>query len=213
MTRTALVAGATGLIGQHLLHRLLADARYSRVTALSRRELPQQDARLQTLLTDGRDLRGLEESLRVDDVYCALGTTMRTAGSRSAFEAVDLHLVLRIAQAARAAGAQRFIVVSAAGASEHALAYYSRVKGRMERAVAALDYAAVHIVRPSLLLGDRAEHRAGEAFAQKLAPFMNALLRGPLRKYQAIEADEVARSMIELAWQPDRGVQRHDLPL
>lgn len=213
MTRTALVAGATGLIGHHLLRQLLADPRYTQIRALARRELPLHDARLQTLLSDGADLRPLGDALRADDVYCALGTTLRKAGSREAFEAVDLHMVVRLARAARAAGAQRFIVISAAGASERSPAYYSRVKGRMEREVAALDYAAVHILRPSLLLGDRAEHRPGEAFAQKLAPLMNALLRGPLRKYQAIDAEAVASAMIEVAWRKDRGVERHDLPL
>lgn len=213
MTRTALVAGATGLVGSCLLQRLLADARYAQVKALSRRALPLQHAKLQVLHTDFTDLGALHAQLAADDVYCCLGTTMKTAGSREAFERVDYHMVVDLARAARAAGAQRFLVISSVGTSERALAYYSRVKARMEKSVAEVGYAATHILRPSLLRGPRAEHRPGEHYAQQIAPLLNALLRGPLKKYRPVEADEVARSMIELAFRDAVDVHIHDLPL
>lgn len=213
MTRTALVAGPTGLVGQKLLQRLLLDPAYTEVRALSRRALAQSHARLRVIQTDYYNLAALGEALKVDDVFCCLGTTLRTAGSRAAFEDVDLRMVVELARASRAAGARHFLVVSAVGASERSAAFYSRVKGRMEAAVSALDFEAVHIVRPSLLLGARAESRPGEALAQKVMPALAPLLRGPLEKYRAVEAADVAEALLRLALRGDRGVHVHHLPL
>lgn len=215
MSRIALVAGATGLVGSCLLTRLLADTRYERISVLSRRPLALTHSKLQVLITEGdySDLGALDNKLRADDVYCCLGTTMKTAGSRDAFERVDFHMVVNLAQAAKHAGARHFMVVSAAGAAEKSLAYYSRVKGRMERTVAEMGFEACHILRPSLLMGERTEHRTGEKLAQRAAPLMKLLLRGPLQQYRPIEADEVAQAMITLAWRKSSGVHIHALPL
>lgn len=213
MTRIALVAGPTGLVGQQLLQRLLQDPAYTEVRALSRRSLPMQHERLRVIQTDYYNLAALGDALKVDDIFCCLGTTLRKAGSRAAFEDVDYRMVVELARAARAAGARQFLVISAVGASERSPAFYSRVKGRMEATVSALDYAAVHIVRPSLLMGARGEHRAGEALAQKLAPAFNPLLRGALAKYRAVDAAEVADALCRLALRNQRGVHVHHLPL
>src|SRR3546814_18782944 len=111
-------------------------------------------------------------------------------------------MVVDLARATAAAGAQQFLVVSAIGANEHALAFYSRVKGRMEKTVSALDFAAVHIFQPSLLLGVRSEHRAGEAVAQKLAPLLRRIPRGPLRRHPPVAADKLGRAAGgERVWQ------------
>lgn len=213
MKRTALVAGATGLVGSNLLQRLLHDPAYARVTVLARSGPSVEHPRLNVIETDFAGLDALGEVLMVDDVYCCLGTTLRRAGSKAAFADVDQRMVVELAQASRAAGAQQFIVVSAVGASERALTFYSRVKGRMERAVSGLGYEAVHIVRPSLLLGDRSEHRAGEAFAQKMAPWLTALCRGPLRHYAPVRGEDVAEAMVRLALRGEHGVHVHHLPL
>lgn len=213
MPRTALVAGPTGLIGHLLLQRLLQHPAYGEVRALSRRPLPVQHERLRVTQTDYYNLAGLGETLAVDDVYCCLGTTLRTAGSRAAFEDVDYRMVVELARAAHAAGARQFLVVSAVGASPRALAFYSRVKGRMEEAIATAGYDSVHIVRPSLLLGERGESRPGEAIAQKLAPALSPLLGGTLARYRPVHAGEVADAMIELALREQRGTHIHHLPL
>ncbi|MEQ1440619.1 NAD(P)H-binding protein [Fontimonas sp. SYSU GA230001] len=213
MPRTALVAGPTGLIGRSLLQDLLRHPAYAEVRALSRRALPVQHERLRVVQTDYYNLAGLGEVLHVDDVYCCLGTTMRAAGSRAAFEDVDYRMVVELARAARGAGARQFLVVSAVGASPRALAFYSRVKGRMEAAVSAIGYEAVHILRPSLLLGARDESRPGEALAQKLAPVLTPLLAGALARYRPVSAADVAGAMIELALREQRGVHVHHLPL
>lgn len=219
MTRIALVAGPTGLVGQQLLQRLLQDPAYAEVRALSRRSLPLQHERLRVIQTDYYNLAGLGDALKVDDVFCCLGTTLRKAGSRAAFEDVDYRMVVELARAACTAGARQFLVISAVGASERSAAFYSRVKGRMEAAVTALGrdttpgFEAVHVVRPSLLMGARGEHRAGEALAQKLAPALNPLLRGALAKYRAVDAAEVAEALCRLALREQRGVHVHHLPL
>lgn len=213
MPRTALVAGATGLIGSLLLPRLLADPAYSRVKALSRRSLNLQDAKLEVLLSDLRDPASLGGALMADEVFCCLGTTIKTAGSRAAFEAVDYQMVVDLARAAKDRGAKKFMVISAAGTAANSPSFYSRVKARMEADVSALGYDTVHILRPSLLMGPRAERRPGERAAQVLAPLFNPLLIGPWKKYRAIEAEEVAQAMLSLAQRDVRGVHIHHLPL
>jgi uncharacterized protein YbjT (DUF2867 family) len=212
MTRIALVAGPTGLIGALLLTRLLADPGYREVRALSRRPLGARSPKLKTLITDYADLGPLGDALAVDDVFCCLGTTIKTAGSREAFERVDYGMVLEVARAARARGAKQFLVVSAAGTSDKG-AFYSRVKAKMERDVAALGYPSVHIVRPSLLLGSRSESRPGEQVAQLLTPLLSPLMRGPLLKYRPVQGAEVADALITLARRDQPGTHIHHLPL
>src|SRR3546814_399229 len=193
MKRSALVAGASGLVGRQVVARLLRDPAYAQVCVLTRRPLDIKDPRLKTLISDFSDLGALGTALAADDIYCCLGTTLRRAGSKAAFADVDERMVVDLARATAAAGAQQFLVVSAIGANEHALAFYSRVKGRMEKTVSALDFAAVHIFQPSLLLGERSEHRAGEAVAQKLAPLLSRITRGPFRRYQRSEERRVGK--------------------
>lgn len=213
MSRTALIAGATGLIGSLLLPRLLADPAYTRVKVLSRRSLSVQDAKLEVLLSDLRDPASLGGALMADEVFCCLGTTIKTAGSREAFEAVDYQMVADLASAAKNRGAKKFLVVSAAGTAASSPSFYSRVKARMEAEVSALGYETVHILRPSLLIGPRAERRPGERAAQLLMPLLNPVLLGPWKKYRAIEADEVAQALLTLARSDARGIHIHHLPL
>lgn len=209
MQRKALIAGASGLVGRELLTRLLDDPRYATVHALVRRPLGLAHPRLVEQVVDFTQLTG--QLPAVDDAYCALGTTLRAAGSRSAFERVDVDHVIALARAARAAGARRFIVVSAVGSHPRALSFYARAKGRMEAGVSALDFEAVHILQPSLLLGVRAESRPVEALGQRLAPWISPLLLGPLRAYRPVSAAQVAERMIDCAFTTNRGVQRHRL--
>lgn len=207
MQRKALIAGASGLVGQELLGRLLDDPRYAAVHALVRRPLGMAHPRLVEQTVDFAALAGQVPA--VDDAYCTLGTTLRAAGSRSAFERVDVDYVVALAGAARAAGARRFIVVSAVGSHPRALSFYSRAKARMEAGVSALDFEAVHILQPSLLLGARAEQRPAEALGQRLAPWIGPLLRGPLRAYRPVSAAQVAERMIDCAFSTGHGAQRH----
>ena len=213
MPRTAVVAGATGMVGTLLLRQLATSADYSEVRVLGRRAPAQAHPKFRFVETDFEDLSKQAAALAADDVFCCLGTTLRKAGSQPAFERVDYHMVVDLARAAHKAGARRFLVVSAVGASEHSPAFYSRVKGRMEQAVAAVGFEAVHIVRPSLLLGERSERRPAERISQLVAPLLSPLLAGPLKKYRAVDGGAVATALVQLARRPDTGVHVHHLPL
>ncbi|HET7229457.1 MAG TPA: oxidoreductase [Longimicrobium sp.] len=205
--RTALVLGATGLVGGHCLELLLADASWSRVTVIARRPSGRSHPRLNEVAADFERLEEQAHAFAADDVFCCLGTTIRKAGSQAAFSRVDHDYVVRSAELARQQGARRFLLVSALGADPGSRVFYNRVKGEAERDVTALPFEGVALLRPSLLLGERAERRRSEALAQKAAPFLSPLLWGPLRKYRALPAAAVARAMVRLAREGFAGVR------
>ena len=188
------MAGATGLVGQAVLAMLLADTRYSTVHVVGRRAPAVQHPRLvvhvSTSLTDW-------SSPAVNDVFIALGTTIKVAGSKSAFKVVDYDAVVAIARAAKAAGATRMAVVSAMGANLQSGVFYNRVKGQMEAAVGQLGFARLVIARPSLLAGDRQALAQPERLAEKLSLVAFRLL-APLipANYRAVNAASVAQAMV-----------------
>ena len=199
MVKTAFLAGATGLVGAHLLRRLLADPRYGRVIALTRKALPVQHPKLTATAVTLETLPGALADVRGDDWYCALGTTIKRAGSQEAFRRVDYDYPMALGRQAAATGAKQYLLVSAIGASAKSSIFYSRVKGELERDLAALGLPKLHVFRPALLLGDREEHRRGESVATVLMKAANPLIGGPLAKYKAVRADDVAASMIREA--------------
>ncbi|MDT7836860.1 NAD(P)H-binding protein [Aquabacterium sp. OR-4] len=199
--RRVAVAGASGLVGRALLQALAADPAVTAVHAVLRRApaagvMP--DTKTRALFADPARLGqpGGPVLPDIDAAFCALGTTIKTAGSQAAFRAVDLDAVLSFAQAARAAGAQRLGLVSALGAEAGSAVFYNRIKGEAEAALIAMDWPRLVIARPSLLLGDRAALgqpvRAGEQIAQRLAPAIGWLLP---RRLRPIPADCVARAL------------------
>lgn len=213
MARTALLAGATGLVGCALLDKLLTDKAYTAIKVIGRTLPATRLPKLQFIASDFSDLEKLGAELAADDVFCCLGTTLRKAGSKAAFERVDYHMVVDLARAAKKSGAKQFLVISAVGSSMRSPSFYSRVKARMELAVSETGLDAVHILRPSLLLGERGEFRPVEWLAQKLAPLLSRLLDGPLKKYRPIHADALADAMLLLARRNETGVKTHHLPL
>ncbi|HSP78452.1 MAG TPA: NAD(P)H-binding protein [Myxococcaceae bacterium] len=203
-TRNALVTGASGLVGGHLLDALLEDPLYQQVHSLGRRALPREHAKLEQRTVDFARLE--DESLpAAEDAFCCLGTTLKKAGSQEAFRAVDHDAVLAFARAARRAGARRFLVVTALGADPHSRIFYNRVKGEVEEALQGLGFESLVLLRPSLLLGERAESRPGERAAIVLSRALGPLLR-PFGG-RPIEARTVARAMRALAHQAPPGVR------
>ena len=202
--RRALLLGATGLTGGHLLRLLLSpESGYRQVIAPARRPLDSSDPRLTTVALDLADPAALAPYVAVDDVFCCLGTTIKKAGSQAAFRHVDHDLPLAAARAARAAGAQRYLLVSAVGADAKSRIFYNRVKGELEDALSALGFpGGVDIARPSLLLGDRGESRPAERAASFLMSAAAPLFRGGLRRYQAIPAASVAAALYHAARRP-----------
>lgn len=203
--RTALLAGGSGLVGGACLRELLRQPVYGRVVALGRRELPIGNALLEQRTVDFRYLQAVDDLPPVNDVYCCLGTTLRRAGSREAFRAVDLGYVRELAALGLRLGASQFLLVSALGADPESRVFYTRVKGEAEQAVCALGYRAVQIFRPSLLSGARAEVRPAERLAAAAAHLVSPLLRGRLRRYRPIAAAQVAAAMVCVALQDVAG--------
>jgi uncharacterized protein YbjT (DUF2867 family) len=203
-TRTAIIAGASGLSGRHLLLHLIADARYTAIHALVRKPVLDAHPKLIEHVVDYDHLPALPN---VDDVYCCLGTTIKKAGSQEAFRRVDFDCVMSLANAARRADAKRFLVISALGASATSPAFYNRVKAEMESALQSLGFQLLAIFRPSFLLGERSESRPGERIGIGIFQAVGPLLLGPARKYRAIHVDDVAKAMISVAWQDARGTK------
>jgi uncharacterized protein YbjT (DUF2867 family) len=204
-TRNALIAGASGLVGGHCLRLLLASDRYSQIISIGRRELPLIHPKLDQKVIDFDNLKKYSSELAADDVFCCLGTTIKQAGSKENFYKVDHTYVVELAKVTAAKNAAQFLVVSAMGANAGSMIFYNKVKGEMERDVQQ-DFRAVHIFRPSLLLGEREEHRTGEEFASKIMRPLSGIMVGPLRKYKPILAEDVAKAMLWAADQQATGV-------
>jgi uncharacterized protein YbjT (DUF2867 family) len=209
---TAVLLGGSGLVGGFCLRTLISDPRYQRITALSRRklELP-PDSRLVERLVNFEQITA-GDFAGAEDIFCALGTTSRKAGSQAAFRTVDLQYPLNAAKAALQAGARQFVLVSSVGANATAKNFYLRTKGEVELAISSLGFSSVHILRPSLLLGRREEFRLGERIAIAVAPLVNFAMLGSMRRYRAISAGAVGRAMVAAARSGKAGtlVYEHD---
>ena len=193
-SRTALVAGASGLVGREILQGLLADDGVAAVHALARRPLAVTHPKLTIHLVDFAALPALPH---VDEVYLALGTTIKVAGSQSAFRALDFDANLAVAKEALAAGARQLGLVSAMGASVQSSLFYSRVKGELEQALDGLGYEGVVIARPSMLAGDRPAlgqpERGGEQLALKVSRWLRPLIPA---NYRSVQAKDVAGALL-----------------
>lgn len=202
--KTALVAGATGLIGGECLRLLLAHPAYEKVVAIVRRPMALAHPKFEERVI-GFESLGELRPIAADDAFCALGTTIRKAGSKDAFYAVDHDAVVNFAYWARGGGARTFAVVSSLGANASSGNFYLATKGDAEAALREQWFPHLEIFRPSVLLGNREESRPGERIAAVLLSAARPLLGGPLAKYRAIEAATVARAMIASAQTGEKG--------
>lgn len=205
-SRTALLVGASGLVGGHCLQNLLDDKVYDKVITLVRRDLGVKHARLEQHVIDFDRLSEYSELLKANDVFCCLGTTIKKAGSETAFRKVDFDLPHELAKIASARGAKQFLLVSSLGADANSRIFYNRVKGEVEKAVSNVHFDGVQIFRPSLLLGERAESRLGERIAEKTSRVFSFLFVGKLAKYRPIHARMVATAMVKVAKESPHGV-------
>ena len=202
MSGSVLLVGATGLVGGEILKLLNADPGWERVVVLARRRLvvPITTPTLEAHIVDFETLELQPELFAVNTIICALGTTIRQAGSQDAFRKVDFEYPLTVARLGLEAGATHLLLVSALGADSGSGVFYNRVKGELEEAIRTLGYPALTIVRPSLLLGDRDEFRLGERIASKLAWAVP-------RKFKPVPASAVAATLAREARSNRAGVR------
>jgi uncharacterized protein YbjT (DUF2867 family) len=202
--RSILLCGATGLVGGECLRLLAADTAFDPVVVIGRRPLPEATlaslatSRVQQHVVDFDRIDDYAELLEVDQVICALGTTIRKAGSKDRFAQVDFAYPLAIARIAQTRGARHFLLVSSLGAEAKSRVFYSRVKGEVEDAVSALRYRSTTIVRPSLLVGDRQEFRLGE----QVGRWLGLLVPG---NYRPVRAADVAKVLVQAARDDEPG--------
>ena len=197
----AAIVGSTGFIGKLLLNLLKDDSGFESVSVLARRKI-ELDSKFKLLVGD----IGKQELSDVDVAFCALGTTMKTAGSKEAFYHVDHDLVIDFAQKAKAAGAKTFVLVSSVGAEAKSSNYYLKVKGETEEDLKQIGFKSLIILRPSMLMGDRNEFRFGELIGKAVMTVFNPIMLGGLTNYKGIQGKTVARCMQQLAKQDLPGV-------
>jgi uncharacterized protein YbjT (DUF2867 family) len=198
---TAILAGATGLVGGECLRQLLEDARYRRVVVVTRRDVgaAAQHDKVRQVVVEFEHLGEKRARLRGDHVFCALGTTIRKAGSQQRFRQVDYEYPLRLAQLTLRNGARHFSLVSALGASRSSPFFYSRVKGETEQGLREMGWPSASILRPSVIAGERAESRPLERLGEHL-------LRLAPATWRPVSARDIAAAMIAAAQREAPGV-------
>lgn len=200
--KTALLLGATGLVGGHLLTQLLESPHYARVVALTRRPMEMQHPKLIQEIIDFD--RPDASRIKGDDLFCALGTTLKKAGSKEAQYKIDCLYPFEIGKIARQNGARQYLLVSSVGADARSSGFYLKTKGELEEKIRALDFEHFVSARPSFLMGARVEFRLGEKIGIVLAKMLAPLI--PAR-YRGIEAEKVARALVQLANTGEKGIQ------
>lgn len=199
VVRSVLLLGATGLVGRELLSLLLDDGDVQRVAVIARRPSGTKHPKLAEHVFDLGEMDAHAELFRVDQLFCALGTTIKLAGTQERFRVVDHDYAVTAARLGKAHGARHYLLVSALGANAESRVFYNRVKGEVERDIIALGYRSTTIARPSLLLGNRDEYRRGERIASKFAWLTPS-------KYKPVQARDVAKALVRLAREDAPGV-------
>jgi uncharacterized protein YbjT (DUF2867 family) len=198
MTQTAIVFGATGLVGKELVYELLEDNRFLKVKTVARHPLPLSHAKLNQInICDFKDIGMYTDELAADAYFCCIGTTIKKAGTQEAFRRVDLDIPVKIASIAESLNVPNLVVISSIGANARSSNFYLQTKGLMEQQVQAVYKGNLKFIQPSLLLGYRSEFRLGERIAQILMRVIGVLMIGSLARYKAVHSWDVARGMIK----------------
>ncbi|MFC1503989.1 NAD-dependent epimerase/dehydratase family protein [Spirochaetota bacterium] len=207
--RTALLIGASGLVGSHCLQQLLADDDYEKVIILSRRELSVTHTKLEQHIFDFSTLREHKDVIKAYDIYCCLGTTVKKAKTKKAYWNVDVAYPIETGKIALENGASQYLIVTAMGADKRSLIPYNRTKGVVEAGIRALQYKAIHIFRPSFITGDRQEYRMLEEGAKKVMKVIGFAFIGPFKRFKPNHAGDIAKAMIRAAKSGEAGVHVH----
>ena len=201
--RTAVVAGASGLVGKELVQKMINSDQYRLIYVLSRKKSGLVNEKIRELVIDFESIGQLKFDEPIDDAFCSLGTTMKQAGSRENFKKVDYEYVVALASLVKQSGASKFIVISAMGANSKSAVFYNKIKGMTEDALKDIGFTQLIILRPSLLLGERAEKRFAEGLSGIFMKAFNFLIPD---NYKAIKAERVAGSMLKMALKSEENV-------
>lgn len=197
--KTAVIIGATGLVGKYLLDFLLDDPYYSSVVAFTRSPLNRDHPKLEYFQTDFSSIAGLQNSIRGDDLFCCVGTTRKKARNMQNYRFVDYDIPVEFATIAKKNGFTGIYCISSLGANPDSLSFYLRLKGEMEQAILQLGFKKTAFLRPSLIIGKREEKRIMEDVAVKFFRFSRFLFFGKMKKYKPVKAVSIARAMLEIA--------------
>lgn len=200
MTRkTALIVGATGLVGGYCLKEILKSDHYEKVISVGRRQISQSHPKLEQLIMSFDENMNFTKIKKIDDVFCCLGTTINKAGSKSGFRTVDFEYPVLVARLAKDKMASQYLLISSLGANPDSLIFYSKTKGETEQAIKESGIEKIKIFRPSLLQGERLETRTGEDIYLGVSKLMPFLFWGPFSAYKPVLAQDVARVMVHQA--------------
>jgi len=197
--KTVIILGATGLTGNILLSNLLNDERYGKVKVFTRKPLGIANPKLVEFQCDLLDLNVVKDDFMGDEVFCCIGTTAKKTPYKEFYKKIDFGIPVNAATLCKANGIGTFVVMSSMGANAKSSIFYNRTKGEMEQAVITQNIKNTYILRPSIISGNRGERRIGEKVSVVLMKLTQPLLIGSLRQYRAINAEDIATAMIELA--------------
>ena len=206
MSNKAIIAGASGLIGSKLLDLLLQSPDYNEVLALVRKELPVKHPKLTQFVVDFDKLDDYSNSINGRAIFCCLGSTKKKTPDLSVYRKIDHDYPVKLAELAKKNGVEQYHLVSALGANSKSSNFYTKMKGETEDSVQLVGLKSLHIYQPSLLTGDRKEHRAMEGFFTVLMKIINPILIGGLKKYRSIPAETVAKAMLNQSLKEEGGV-------
>jgi uncharacterized protein YbjT (DUF2867 family) len=207
--KTALLFGATGMVGGFVLNELLHSEIYSKVIAFTRRPLSISHSKLENPIIDFEKLPAYSHLIKGDDLFLCLGTTMKKAGSKDAFKKVDFDYPYQVAKMAEINHIQQVLLCSAVDANAHSMIFYNQVKGHLEDELKKMNFESLQIFQPSLLLGERNEVRSAESFSIKVSKALDGIIGNFMGKYRPIEAEKVAVAMVKNAIIAQKGTIIH----
>ncbi|MBX4271384.1 NAD-dependent epimerase/dehydratase family protein [Clostridium estertheticum] len=205
--KTALVVGATGLVGGNLVNMLLEAPEYEKVIVWVRKSTVINNKKLEEKIINFELLDTYKLEDTVNHIFCCLGTTIKKAKSKEAFKKVDLEYVVSLAMKAKKNDVSQFLVISAMGSDVKSAVFYNKVKGQMENELSNLGLRGLKIFRPSLLLGDRTEFRFGEKAAEVVSKCIPFIFNGALKKYKPVYGNTVAKAMYKVAIEEKSGIE------
>jgi uncharacterized protein YbjT (DUF2867 family) len=208
---TAVVLGATGLIGEQLVQQLLNDPAFSKVRILVRRPVELSHPKLEVKIVNFENLDDFKEKLGQGNcIFCCIGTTNnKVKGDKSAYRKIDFDIAVHAARFGKEAGFTNYLLVSAVGANAASKNFYLKLKGEVEKEIESINFKSFHVFRPSILFGKRKEFRLGEIFGKGVMQVLSVLLIGSLEKYKGINAATVAKAMIVAAKSDTKGIFVH----